>query len=105
MGGGKCKKRTDRRAIIRKCEGNIGWLSKRERGSVGHGYYLTRIERVEEEESQETRLGNKEKSKGDGGGRKGGNATRGKKQERNKGYGQPFEIYGHHEQEKGKRGS
>ena len=29
--GGKCKKGTDRRAIIRKCEGNIGWLSKRER--------------------------------------------------------------------------
>ena len=70
MGRGKCKKRTDRRAIIRKCEGNIGWLSKRERENVGHGYYLTRIERVEEE-SQETRLGNKEKSKGDGGGQGG----------------------------------
>ena len=47
---------------------------------------MTRIERVEEE-SQETRLGNKEKSKGDGGGREGRNATRGKKQEGRRGYG------------------
>ena len=35
MGGGECKKRTDRRAIIRKCEGNIEWLSKRERDEAG----------------------------------------------------------------------
>ena len=45
-------------------------MVEQERESVGHGYYLTRIERVEEE-SQETRLGNKEKSKGGGGGREG----------------------------------